>query len=74
MIGATSVCLPGAFLPQEALDQVFPGGQIPIAPTAFMPAGQAKQVKGGFLLNGRWHFASGVRHSQWINAKVGAAD
>ena len=29
MIGATSVGLPGAFLPQEALDQVFPGGRIP---------------------------------------------
>ena len=60
--------LPGAFLPQEALDQVFPGGRIPTAATAFMPTGQAKQVEDGFVLNGRWHFASGVRHSQWINA------
>ena len=68
MIGATSICLPGAFLSQEAVEEVFPGGQIPTAATAFMPTGQAEQVDGGFLRNGRWHFASGVLHSQWINA------
>ena len=68
MIGATSICLPGAFLSQNAVEEVFPRGQIPTAATAFMPTGQAEQVDGGFLLNGRWHFASGVLHSQWINA------
>ena len=41
MIGATSISLPGAFLPDSALDQVFDGGQIPNGATAFMPTGSA---------------------------------
>lgn len=70
MIGASSVSLPGIFLPKSAVDQVFHGDNVPTAAGAFMPTGRATPVEGGYLLNGRRAFASGVRHSQWLNAGV----
>ena len=33
-----------------------------------MPIGKTEIVDGGYLLSGRWPFASGVRHSEWIGA------
>ncbi len=68
MIGTTSVALPGAFLPEQAVKQIFESGRIPTAATSFMPTGKATQVEGGFILDGRWRLASGVLHSQWLNA------
>lgn len=70
MIGATSVSLPGIFLPDSVVGQVFEGDHVPRAAVAFMPTGTATPVDGGYLLSGRWAFASGVRHSQWLNAGV----
>ncbi len=70
MIGATSVSLPGVFLPDSVVGQVFDGNHVPRAAVAFMPTGTATPVDGGYLLSGRWPFASGVRHSQWLNAGV----
>ncbi len=31
-----------------------------------MPSGSAKPVDGGFALNGRWGYATGVLHGQWM--------
>ncbi|MGQ0546684.1 MAG: acyl-CoA dehydrogenase family protein [Betaproteobacteria bacterium] len=36
-----------------------------IASSFVFPAGQAKKVKGGYLLSGRWPFSSGVDPSGW---------
>ena len=66
MIGSTCVGLPGAFLPDEAVTQMFAGGRVPRAAAAFRPAGEAAPVDGGYLLTGRWPFASGIRHSDWL--------
>lgn len=30
------------------------------------PAGRAKKVEGGYIVNGRWPFASGCMHSDWF--------
>ena len=68
MIGATSVSLPGIFLPDSVVGQVFEGDRVPRAAVAFMPTCTATPVDGGYLLSGRWAFASGVRHSQWLSA------
>ncbi len=66
MIGATCVGLPGAFLPDEAVAQMFAGGRVPRAAAAFRPAGKATPVDGGYRVTGRWPFASGIRHSDWV--------
>jgi alkylation response protein AidB-like acyl-CoA dehydrogenase len=66
MVGATAVASLGAFLPDTALAQVFPGGRIPTASISFFPAGRAVREKGGFRLNGRWRFNSGIRHAEWV--------
>jgi indole-3-acetate monooxygenase len=68
MIGATAIGLPAAFLPEESIAQIFPGGHIPSAAIIAMPAGQAVPSNGGYRVSGRWPFVSGVRHAQWITA------
>jgi alkylation response protein AidB-like acyl-CoA dehydrogenase len=68
MIGATGIGLIGAHLPDEAISQIFPGGSVPRSAGAFMPMGKAETVDGGYLVNGRWSFASGIRHSHWLSA------
>jgi alkylation response protein AidB-like acyl-CoA dehydrogenase len=66
MVGATGVASLGAFLPQAGLDRVFAGGQIPTASISFFPAGRAVREPGGFRVNGRWRFNSGIRHAEWV--------
>lgn len=66
MVGATGVASLGAFLPQAGLDHVFGNGQIPTASISFFPAGRAVREQGGYRLNGRWRFNSGIRHSEWV--------
>ena len=68
MVGATSIGLPGAFLAEEAIAEIFADGKTPHGAIVAAPAGRAEVVAGGYLLSGRWPFASGVRHSEWITA------
>ena len=74
MIGATAIGRPGAFLCDEAIAKMFAGGRIPTAATATSITGEAAPVDGGYILTGRWPFASGVRHAEWMvaGAKVPA--
>ena len=66
MVGATGIASLGAFLPQASLNEVFANGRIPTAAISFFPAGRAVREPGGFRLNGRWRFNSGMRHSEWF--------
>jgi indole-3-acetate monooxygenase len=66
MVGATGVASLGMFLPDAALDQIFAGGRIPTASISFFPAGRAVREPGGYRLNGRWRFNSGIAHSEWV--------
>ena len=68
MIGATAVGRPGAFLSDEAIAEMFANGRIPTAATATSITGKAIPVEGGYILTGRWPFASGVRHAEWMVA------
>lgn len=68
MIGASGISLMGAYLSDEALAKVFAGGRVPRSAGAFMPMGTAQPINEGYLVNGRWAFASGIRHSHWLSA------
>ena len=68
MIGAASLGGVGAFLHEDAIREIFAGGQPPKTAGVFAPFGKAVPVNGGYLLSGRWSFASGIRHSDWISA------
>ena len=68
MIGATAIGQPGAFAGDDAVAEIFRNGRIPTAATSTALRGKAVPVEGGYLLSGRWPFASGVRHAEWMTA------
>ncbi len=64
MIASTS-CLLGAYLPVEDATEIFGGGRS-IAAGVFAPSGRARRTEQGFLIDGRWAFASGIGHADWM--------
>ena len=74
MIGAGSLSGMAAFLPNEAIDEIFVGGIAPKTAGVAAPTGKATLVEGGYRLSGRWAFASGIRHSQWVGFGAMVAD
>ena len=74
MIGATAIGQPGAFTDNEAIAVIFSNGRIPTAATSTALMGVATPVDGGYVLSGRWPFASGVRHAEWMTAGAAVED
>ena len=68
MVGTTSLGMPGAFLPESGVRRMFSGERLPRGAILIMPSAKATPVAGGFTLSGRWAFASGVQHAEWISA------
>ncbi len=68
LIGAGAMSLT-AYLSDEAIEKLWAGGRIPTAAGLVMP-GQAIRVDGGYRVKGRWSWASGVRHAEWIGVHV----
>src|SRR5579864_9332344 len=66
MLGAT-YGLWAAFLPEDAAREIY-GAADAVVAGALRPSGRARPVDGGFVVDGRWSFASGIRHSAWWNA------
>jgi alkylation response protein AidB-like acyl-CoA dehydrogenase len=66
MIGsATGLLL--SRLPRASFDRIFAAGPDQIqAGLASMPGGKAEVVEGGYRVTGRWPFASGCQHADWI--------
>ena len=52
--------------PLEAQDEVWGGRGYTMAPGQVMPSGKAKEVDGGFELSGRWGYATGIHHGDWM--------
>mgnify|MGYP000042824043 CR=1 FL=1 len=50
----------------EAQAAFFKDGAIPRAPAPLAPTGKAVPVEGGFRVSGRWEWATGVNHSDWL--------
>jgi indole-3-acetate monooxygenase len=55
-----------AGLPRSTFDAVYPPGGDTIAAGVFSPTGTAVPVDGGYLVSGRWAFASGCEHADWL--------
>ncbi len=53
-------------LPRATFDSMYPVGRNTITAGAFSPSGTAVAVDGGYLVNGRWAFASGCEHADWL--------
>ncbi len=70
LIGSASLGRLGAFLPDEALERLFVDGRPPKTCGVAMRTGEAHPVDGGYRVSGRWSFASGIQHSEWVTAAV----
>jgi len=53
-------------LPRATFDAVFAKGSRTIVAGAFNPAGSITPVNGSYRVEGRWGFASGCEHADWI--------
>lgn len=52
--------------PLAAQDEVWGPHGYSMAPGQVMPAGAAKPVSGGYELTGRWGYATGILHGDWM--------
>jgi alkylation response protein AidB-like acyl-CoA dehydrogenase len=73
LIGAGGGALAGARMTDQARKEIFSQGCVPIA-GVFNPGGGAAPADGGFVLNGRWPFASGITYAHWVLANAIALD
>jgi alkylation response protein AidB-like acyl-CoA dehydrogenase len=65
MIGAAgSTFLPS--LPHETFERIHRNGPDVILAGAIAPVGTAEATAGAFHVNGRWPFASGCQHADWM--------
>jgi alkylation response protein AidB-like acyl-CoA dehydrogenase len=53
-------------LPRETYEQVYQNGPDAIIAGSSQPAGTAEAAAGGWRVNGRWPFASGCQHADWM--------
>lgn len=47
-------------------EELFAAGPAPRVPAPLAPTGQAVPVDGGFRVRGRWEWATGVMHAEWV--------
>jgi alkylation response protein AidB-like acyl-CoA dehydrogenase len=55
-----------ALLERSHFDRLYANGPDVIIAGAFAPKGQAEVTDNGYRVSGRWGFASGCQHSQWL--------
>ena len=55
-----------AGLPRATFDAIFTGGADVTVAGVFAPSGVAERVDGGYRVSGRWGFASGCQHCDWL--------
>ena len=66
MNGALSNGISFGHFPIEAQRELWGLGEDPFTCACFAPTGTAVPAKGGYVLSGKWSFASGCDHSSWI--------
>jgi alkylation response protein AidB-like acyl-CoA dehydrogenase len=55
-----------ALLSRKRFDHLYANSPDVIIGGAFAPRGQAEVIDGGYRVSGRWSFASGCQHSDWL--------
>jgi 3-hydroxy-9,10-secoandrosta-1,3,5(10)-triene-9,17-dione monooxygenase len=55
-----------ALFPDEAQHDVWSRDKAACIATSAAPTGKVEAAPGGYRLNGRWSWCSGLKHSQWI--------
>lgn len=65
MVSNAHAWMVGSF-PVEGQEEVFADGPDTRVPGTLAAQGRAARVEGGWRLNGRWQFASGVDHGDWL--------
>ncbi len=63
--GAVSNGRSMSHFPIETQREIWATDEDPFSCACFAPTGTARPVDGGYILNGRWSFASGVDHASW---------
>src|SRR5215472_1812283 len=64
--GALSNGISFAHFPIEAQRELWGSGADPFSCACFAPTGTAVPTDGGYVVSGKWSFASGCDHSSWI--------
>lgn len=64
--GALSNGISFGHYPIAAQRELWGGGADPFTCACFAPTGTATPAAGGYVLSGKWSFASGVDHASWI--------
>jgi alkylation response protein AidB-like acyl-CoA dehydrogenase len=73
MIGSESPQLL-ALLPRKSFDEIYGAGPDVIIAGAFAPQGRATPAEGGHRVAGRWGFASGCQHADYLFGNCAVAD
>jgi alkylation response protein AidB-like acyl-CoA dehydrogenase len=63
---AGAASMTAALFPQACLDEVFGSGESPFFAAVSNPSGTFVPVDGGIEVSGRYRYASGVLHSEWV--------
>jgi alkylation response protein AidB-like acyl-CoA dehydrogenase len=63
-----------AYMDAAAAEEVFGDPRTVFAAGTPAPLGRADSVQGGYRVSGRWTFASGCRHANWVVARCAVYD
>ncbi len=68
LIGAHESAWLASRLPDSAIERIFADSAVrwPVTCGSIAPEGEAEQVEGGWTVTGRWGWASGIHHSDFV--------
>ena len=67
MVRVVSGTVAAGYLSESAIARLFRSGTINLFSGQGAPSGTLKKVSGGYLLNGRWSYASGIYHANFMH-------